>query len=246
MVEVQTLGSEEGKEVVVLHGTPVPPESVEQITQGLIEDYRVYVVDYCGLGVDPQETVRRIEEALVAEGVEKPAIVGHSFGAYHAFQLATGDGVEVTGIAAIGPLAYLPDEVKAGYEELAQGIEAGVVDLADALLDGWFSAAYQEENPQIVDTLRRWFDELGDEALCRAARVDSIGEDLRPTLGAIDVPVYLCVGELDGATPPEWSEEIAELLPRAELDVVEGVGHFPHFEEREETVASIREFLGSL
>ncbi len=243
MVEVKRYGRSEGKKVVVLHGVPVPPESVETITERLAEEYRVYVVDYCAVGLRPRETRQQIEVRLAEAGVTSAAVVGHSMGAYHAFGLAIGGELEVRAIAAVGSLAYLPQEVAAGYEELAQGIEAGVVDLVEVLKGQWFSTAYLEASAEVEGRLRRWFEAIGDEGLCRAARVECMGQDLRPRLAEIEAPVQLQVGALDEATPPAWSEEIADLLPRASLEVVEGVGHFPHMEAPEATLREIRSFL---
>lgn len=241
MIEVEMYGS--GKDVVVLHGVPVPPESVEAIYEELANSYRVWVPDYNGLGVSPRETGSHLAEALLAKGVKEAAVVGHSFGAYHGFQLARSSALRVTRLAAISPLVYLPEEVAAGYEELAAALEADALDITEVLLGQWFTPEFLAENDQLEPMIRGWFDELGTEAIITAARVDSIGPDLRPTLGDIDVPVYIRVGAQDQATPPEWSREIAELLPDAELDIVENVGHFPHLEDRRATLKAIGRFL---
>lgn len=243
MVTLEQFG--EGEVVVVLHGLPVPPESVETITEELVKSHRVVVPNYCGLGFDPEETGLRIERALLDEGVDRAILVGHSFGAYHAFQLAIRGNIDAVAIAALAPLANLPDEVEAGYEELAQALEAESIDIAEVLSDQWFEGDYLGDNPQVKSMVRRWFDELGSQAIIRAARIDCIGPDLRPRLGEISAPTYIRVGSADAATPPSWSEEIAELLGNARMEVVDGVGHFPHFEDREATVEAVRNFVAN-
>lgn len=41
--------------------------------------------------------------------------------------------------------------------------------------------------------------------------------------------MYVCVGDLDPVTPLDASREIADALPKnsAQLEVIEGAGHFP-------------------
>ena len=53
--------------------------------------------------------------------------------------------------------------------------------------------------------------------------------DVVAQLGRIDRPTLVCVGALDGVTPPDASREIiAALAPGiGRLEVIEGVGHFP-------------------
>ena len=243
MIEVEITGSGKGPDFVVLHGQPVPPESVGAITAALSAHGRVLVPDYCAIGVEPVAAGQMLARALVDQGVEEATLVGHSIGAYHAFQLAAGDTIEVKRIIGVGSLAWLPEEIQEGYEEIACALDAGQLDLAALLAPQWFSPAYLDENPTMESTLRGWFDAIGDERLAVVARVDAIGPDLHPRLPDLDLPVHLVVGELDQVTPPQWSQRIVELLPDATLDIVDGVGHFPHFEAEEATIELIRGYL---
>jgi pimeloyl-ACP methyl ester carboxylesterase len=53
--------------------------------------------------------------------------------------------------------------------------------------------------------------------------------DIRDQLGRIESPTLVCVGALDPITPIAAAEEIVDALPEgvAELEVIDGVGHFP-------------------
>jgi pimeloyl-ACP methyl ester carboxylesterase len=243
MIQVDIHG--EGEDLVILHGSPVPPESVESLTADLAADHRVLVPHLDRLRVGFEEASGIIEDALTSHGVDDAIVVGHSVGAYRAFQLATGDAIDVTRVVAISPLVYYPAEVRAGYDELGEAIEAGAVDtaqLAAMLADPWYGTRYREQTDAVAQ-LQRWFEEAGTEGLLAAIRVETQGPDLRPLLPEIDVPVSVIVGDGDEATPVAWSEEIVELLPDARLHVVEGSGHFPHAEATDETLGHVRSFL---
>jgi proline iminopeptidase len=52
------------------------------------------------------------------------------------------------------------------------------------------------------------------------------GFDVRDQLARIECSTLVCVGELDPATPVAAASEIADALPGARLEVLEGAGHF--------------------
>ncbi|MBD8036713.1 alpha/beta hydrolase [Solibacillus sp. A46] len=55
--------------------------------------------------------------------------------------------------------------------------------------------------------------------------------DLRKELPTIDVDTYVFGGKYDAQCPVEFSVEIAELIPNAELTIFEQSNHFPFVEE---------------
>ena len=67
--------------------------------------------------------------------------------------------------------------------------------------------------------------------------------DLREHLPEVKVPTLIVVGRHDWITPVEASEELAGLLPNAELVVFEDSGHSPQLEENDRFIATIRDFL---
>ncbi len=233
----------EGKNVVLLHGCPVPPESMRAIRERLEGSYRVIVPDLAGLGLDLVASLEVLEKTLRAHGVEQAMVVGHSMGFYRAVQLARSGGIEVTRIAGLGPIAHFTDESLAQYAELADALDAGGLDVAGIALSLWYPSAFLEANAEVGATVRGWFERMGDALVVEALRKEFVGPDLHPTLHEIDVPVYLRVGELDAATPPALARAIADALPDVRLDVVEGAGHFLHDEDRAATLSALEKFL---
>jgi proline iminopeptidase len=67
--------------------------------------------------------------------------------------------------------------------------------------------------------------------------------DLRGELGRITAPTLVLAGRHDWICPPEFSEEIARLIPRADLRVFERSSHSIRSDEPEAMVDAILGFV---
>jgi 3-oxoadipate enol-lactonase len=67
---------------------------------------------------------------------------------------------------------------------------------------------------------------------------------LRDQLGAIDVPTAVIVGNQDVLTPRGDSEELADLIPTAELSVLSGAAHGLMIEHATTFNRVLGDFLG--
>jgi proline iminopeptidase len=67
--------------------------------------------------------------------------------------------------------------------------------------------------------------------------------DLRPELARITAPTLVLAGRHDWICPPEFSEEIARLVPGARLRVFEHSSHSVRVDEPEALVDEIRRFV---
>ncbi|MCX5205228.1 alpha/beta hydrolase [Streptomyces sp. NBC_00237] len=66
----------------------------------------------------------------------------------------------------------------------------------------------------------------------------------RAVLAALDVPVLVLAGELDGGPRPQVAAEVAKLFPRAELAVQPGAAHYPWLDDPRHFVSTVAAFLG--
>lgn len=67
--------------------------------------------------------------------------------------------------------------------------------------------------------------------------------DVTEELGDVDLPALVAVGTEDRATPPPLAEDLAEALPRARLERIEGAGHLSAVEKPDEVTRLVRGFL---
>ena len=82
----------------------------------------------------------------------------------------------------------------------------------------------------------------GRDAVVESSR-SSAGIDLRQDLPRISVPTLIVQGGLDPSRTPELGAEMAKLIPRGKLHVVEGVGHTPMLEDPEAWRRVFQQFL---
>ena len=63
---------------------------------------------------------------------------------------------------------------------------------------------------------------------------------------AIRTPTLILVGDQDSITPPALSEELAALIPNAQLCVIEGASHLANLDKPEEFNRAIEDFLSAV
>lgn len=243
MFDVQIRGDGD-RDLVMLYGSPVPAESLEPLPGNFADNWRVLIPETVSSGITPEEALPRLEETLAHHDVANPAVLGHSLGAYRAFQLALSDAIDIDRLITIGPIAYLPDDRLQQYAAMAEQIDAGELDLTEVGLEFWFRPEYIEANPGVARQIQQWFDDMDDESIKAAMLKELQCSDLRPQLSSLNTPACILVGDIDVATPPEWAEEIAALLPDSRLHLIQDSGHFPYVERPEVTLRILRGFLG--
>ena len=69
--------------------------------------------------------------------------------------------------------------------------------------------------------------------------------DCRAELSRIACPTLVSVGRHDWICPVDQSEEIARMVPGAQLAIFEQSGHSPQIEERSAFTKRLAEFLGA-
>lgn len=107
-----------------------------------------------------------------------------------------------------------------------------------------FSPTYFRDH---YDEVRRYCD-LGSsgasDPVIMAKRIDMIlASDQSPRLGSIRRPVLVMAGDRDACTPPYFSEELARLIPGAELTFIEG-GHLVYWENPKDFYSRVVDFIG--
>ncbi len=70
--------------------------------------------------------------------------------------------------------------------------------------------------------------------------------DLRPHLQQIQVPALVLQGRYDWVTPMAGAQEMAQQIPHAQLHVFEHSGHMVFMEEQEELVSAIKQWIETL
>ncbi|MEL6316918.1 MAG: 3-oxoadipate enol-lactonase [Pseudomonadota bacterium] len=173
--------------------------------------------------------------------VARAAVVGLSVGGQIALDFARRAPERVT------RAVFSNTAQKIGTPELwAERIETararGTAALAPAVLERWFSASWRAARPAEAALWRAMVERTPGEsyaAVCEALRDSDLTEAAR----GLRAPALCVAGTEDGSTPPEVVRALAELIPGAGFEVLEGVGHIPCVEAPEALAARIAPFL---
>ena len=117
----------------------------------------------------------------------------------------------------------------------------GMAGLADAVLPRWFTNAFVEREPRLLDAIRDTFvhiDQNGYAANCDALNA----ADLREEVKQIALPVLVVTGTHDLSTPPDQGRAMAAAIPGAR-HVEFDVAHISNIECADDFNRALLEFL---
>ena len=186
-----------------------------------------------------------VEAAIAARGLDRPVIVGHSFGGMIAQTCLRRrpDGYLAAVLSGTSPAFGNPsgDFQKKFVADRLAPLDAGksMADLAPA-------TASQIMGPNADAANRALFIEaMGATSprTYRAAVQCLVTFDERANLAAIKVPVLCIVGEFDRNAPAPMMEKMASKIPGARYICLPGLGHMPNLEAPAAYNTAILEFL---
>ncbi len=246
-----------GPAVVLLHGLTGSPAYLRRYAEALARTHHVIAIDLPGHGgsdmIEPfslPEAVRTMADALATIGVERPAVLGHSFGA----PLAVAWAAErpVAGVVACSPVGVVPLELRRArlvlpfhralaLTEPAWGAAAVSWAPSRRVVFGWFvgMAGLDGLDPA-----------LGRQMLRDAGRAAPVVRPVLPALAALDLaavartvsaPALVLWGDLDASGWESGPPLVAAL--RGSQEVLPGVGHMPMLEAPYAFTVAIRRFL---
>lgn len=248
-----------GAPVVLLHGLVGSRAYLRPFAEGLAARYRVLAVDLPGhggsgpLGDTTIEAIAHVlAEACAHVGVERPVVVGHSFGAPVAVAWAAQR--PVAGVAACSPVGMAPLALRRArfVLPLARPLAAterwwGAVAVTRRpprrAVFGWFvgMAALDGLDPALARTMLRAAAASAPAVRPALAALERL--DLPGLCAAVDAPALVLWGERD-AGGWESGPPLAVALHAAEV-VLPGVGHMPMLEAPYAFGVAMREFLSA-
>jgi 3-oxoadipate enol-lactonase/4-carboxymuconolactone decarboxylase len=178
---------------------------------------------------------------LQALDIPSAHVVGLSLGGMTAQALAVRHPDQVESLVLMATTAFMPPPET--WNQRIETVRAkGMGAIVEAVMERWFTADTMALAPDQVKPVHDRFltiDPRGYAAAGMAIR----DLDLRPRIGAIKAPTLVVAGEDDPATPVETAEELARLIPGAELTVVPEAAHLISVEQPEAVNALLDGFL---
>lgn len=246
---VQSAG--EGRDLVLIHGALTT--HVDWLG-GLFSQFarrgRVLAVDRPGHGQSrrlrfeggPHQQARQIREGLAQLGVERPILVGHSFGGLVASAWASDYPQEVGGVVLVSPIAFpefrLWEHARLGPRALpviGPLLSQMTTRTTDPALMPLIQRIMFSPDAPPADWLARY--PVGD--ILEAGHMVAEGEDALSILpgspialvnyAAIAAPVRIIAGAQDKVVSPNrHAKALAMLMPQAQLSMLWNDGHMIH------------------
>jgi len=257
-----------GPLVLLIHGMAGSATTWKQVMPALSERFTVLAPDLFGHGESDKTKgdyslgamASVLRDLVVALGYKRATVVGQSYGGGIAMQLAYqypercerlvlvnagGLGTEVNRILR---LLTLP-----GSEAvLLLACAPPVRRVAEAI--GRVALRKKLESATVIPELWRSYSSLGDVEARRAflrtlrAVIDPRGQSVSANdklYLAAGMPTLIIWGEDDRVIPVEHAYAAHAVIPGSWLEIIEGVGHYPHCEAPDRFVTALTEFIES-
>jgi len=244
-----------GPAVVMLHGFASSLETWDAVVPSLVPAFRVVALDLKGFGwsarpdgdYSPQAEAALVLGLMDRLGIDRAAVVAHSWGSSVALAMADAAPERVTRLALYDAWVY--------EEQLSTFfVWARVAGLGEAMFWLWYaeraddrmaSAFYDSSyvTEDLVEAVERSLDKPGAVAAALAAVRGQRFDELEPRYAAVGQPTLLLWGREDRVTPLSVGERLARQVPHARLVVYPRCGHFPMIEAATASTADLLTFL---
>ena len=261
-VAARLSGPADGPPIMLIHGTAAWSGFWRQVADHLAgRGWRVIAIDLPPFGWSGHDPEGRYDRATQAERLaavlralpKKSVVVGHSFGAGAATELALRHPEEVRGLVLVAAALGQLDAASAGgtanalgFRPLAEVVTSAAVTNPAALEPMLRSMiARKEQASAWVPVLREPMRREGTTSAYAAWLPNLFSKDdgslsrRSGNLRKIAVPVALIWGEADTVTPLDQGRHIAELTRARSLRVLPRVGHIPHIEDPDAFLAAL-------
>jgi pimeloyl-ACP methyl ester carboxylesterase len=233
----------EGDTIILLHGWGCDASIWGATRDMLAKHFRVVAVDFAGFGrsAEPksvwgvEEYTRSIEALVKHLSIERPTLVGHSFGGRVSILYASRNSVSrvvLTDAAGVKPRRSMTYYRKVYTYKLMKHTLPLLIGSrkAQMLLEQRRARSGSSDYNRATPMMRAILSKCVNEDLCYA-------------MPKIAAPTLLFWGDMDTATPIEDAHTMERLIPNAGLVVAKGAGHFAFLEQAELWLGALKSFL---
>ncbi len=236
--------SGQGRDMVLLHGWGANLSLMNPLQRHFERYFRTFAVDLPGFGLSDQPPQRwgvadyasMVKGFLHRQGIERPILLGHSFGGKISIFLAA---------------QQLP------IHKLILVDSSGIVPKRDAKyyfkVYSYKTARRVMELPGLKPLFKQRLEELKNRSgsedyrnargVMRDTLVKVVNEDLTGLLPQIKVPTLLMWGADDTATPVADGRLMEQLIPDARLVVLDNAGHYSYLDRLPDFLHITGQFL---
>ncbi|MBO9410289.1 MULTISPECIES: alpha/beta hydrolase [unclassified Ruegeria] len=190
------------------------------------------------------ERIEEIASGLLDQLPHRFALCGFSMGGVVALELVRRAPDRVTRLCLMSTDAQADTpQIAADREELIVGAKSGRFEEIMQRLIGTETLAPGPGRVPILNEVMAMAKDQGPELFERQMRALQRRADQQPALRHINVPTLIICGAHDQLTPVKRHRFMAEMIPSAELKVMEDAGHLPPLETPAEVTQALEEWL---
>lgn len=252
----------QGPDLVLIHGANGNARDFTFELAGRMEaDFRVVTLDRPGFGhsdafgglESPLDQAAILRAAVDRLGVERPIVLGHSYGGAVAMAWALQAPDDVAGLTLLAPAVYpWPGELGLWYQLSSSWLGQNIVLTLVASLAPRAAVQRSLEGVFAPNPVPEgYLQHLGYELTLRASQlalnakqIDSLKgyiEAMSPGYPALEMPIEIVHGDQDTTVGLSYhSQRMADTLDKANLTILPGVGHMPHHARPQDVADAIR------
>lgn len=173
------------------------------------------------------------------------ALAGLSMGGYVCMEIMRQAPERVTGLGLLDTRAAVdvPEETRRRHELVRLAQTARTFQPVTKLMLPLLMHPSRQQDKVLVKAITDMAERVGVEAYVLQQRAIMSRPDSRSDLRRVRVPSIVVCGRQDALTTLAQHEEMAALIPGAELVVIEECGHISSLERPEEVTAALRNWL---
>lgn len=248
-----------GPPVVFCHGTPWSSALWAPFADALSAEFSTYVWDMPGYGrsskleehaVDLGTQGELFSDLLDHWGLQAPHVVAHDFGGAVALRAHLLHGASYASLALVDVVALRPwgseffrlvGEHSSVFAAQPAPVHKGAV---EAYIAG---ASHRGLTPAQLGALTApWLTADGQSAFYRqiAAADERFTDDIQDRYGELDLPVTVIWGREDTWIPVDRAARLTQVIPGAELHVIDDAGHLIHHDAPVHLATALHRWLG--
>lgn len=242
----------QGTPILFVHGFPHSRRLWDAQVAELAAECRCIVPDLRGFGDSdvrgPYSMDRYADDLaalLDALRIERCVVAGLSMGGYVAFAMWRRHRARIAGLVLADTRAEPDDdEARAKRRKMIDTARGeGMRAVADLMIQGMVGKSTRESNPALADQVYAMLASAPVEGTVGALEAMMDRADSTPTLGEIDVPTVIVVGDEDVLTPPKFARAMHEGIAGSRLTVIPRAGHVSNAEQPGAFNDAVRELL---
>ena len=242
-----------GHIVVFVHGFCESKEIWTSFTEKLIPSYRVVCIDLPGFGesmldqdaISMEWFADELQRLLKLLHITHFTYVGHSLGGYVGLAFAEKYASQLLGLCLFHSTAYADsEERKANRDKTVAFIYKYGADMfTQSFIEPLFLLKNRAALKNEIAELKAIAKQSSPKGIIATTLAMRDRVDRTQVLASLNIPVLLIGGKNDATIPIDKLKEQAALSDTIELAAIEDCGHMGMYEQKEKTVAALKDFI---